>query len=170
MLLNKEQIKQINERKVTHVKNFISLERNYDFNLMSNLLEENQVPVIVKSNAGHLNNIYQMKQVTNALKEFKVFFDFLFKTFKFKPDSRDGVDLYFSLVSQIGIPHVDIESVFIIGLKGKTIYRIFDKVNVDYNINEGDMIFIPCDVKHKVIGLTPRIIASIGFYNRRVLG
>ena len=86
--------------------------------------------------------------------------------FKFKSDSRDGVDLFFSLVTQTGVPHEDVEHVFIIGLKGKTIYRIYDKNNVDYEINKGDMIFIPRKIKHKVIGLNPRIIASIGFYDR----
>ncbi len=166
MLLNKEQVKLINERKVTHIKNFVLLERNYDFNLMSTLLEENAMNVMIKSNTGHLNSIYQIKGATNVLKEFRTFFDFLLKMFKFKSDSRDGVDLFFSLVTQTGVPHEDVEHVFIIGLKGKTIYRIYDKNNVDYEINKGDMIFIPRKIKHKVIGLNPRIIASIGFYDR----
>lgn len=29
------------------------------------------------------------------------------------------------------------------------------------------MIFIPQGVKHKVIGMSPRIIASIGFFGKR---
>ena len=77
------------------------------------------------------------------------------------------VDLFFSLVSQIGNSHVDIEDVFIIGLKGEIIYRIFDFENKDYSIKKGDMIFIPKSIKHKAIGINPRIIVSIGFYGER---
>ena len=50
MLLNKNQIQSIRENKVTFVKNFVSLNRPYDFNLISNLIEENNLQVISKSN------------------------------------------------------------------------------------------------------------------------
>jgi len=30
------------------------------------------------------------------------------------------------------------------------------------------MVFIPRGIKHKVIGLNPRIIASVGFYGKRI--
>ena len=77
--------------------------------------------------------------VSNTLQEFKTFFDFLSKLFKYERDSKDEVDLFFSLVSQVG-GYVDIEDVFIIGLKGTTIYRVFDIENKDYYIKKGDMI------------------------------
>jgi len=70
----------------------------------------------------------------------------------------------------VGTPHVDIEDVFIIGLKGTTIYRVFDIENKDYTIEKGDMIFIPRGIKHKVIGLNPRIVASIGYFGKRLDG
>ena len=168
MLLNKEQVEKIKERKVTYVKDFVFLERNYDFNLLSNLMEENECIINQKSNIGNLKDVFQILKVSNTLKEFKTFFDFLSKLFKYKRDSRDEVDLFFSFVSQVGNTHVDIEDVFIIGLKGTTIYRVFDKINIDYEINKGDMIFIPYGTKHKVIGITPRIIASIGFFDRKL--
>ena len=170
MLLDKEKVEKIKNKKVTYIKNFTTLERNYDFNLMSNLLEENNTPIFSRSNVGHLHDIYQIRHVTDVLKEFRIFFDFLFKIFKFKSDSRDSVDLFFSLISQTGVPHKDEENVFIIGLRGKTIYKVFDEIKNDYEINEGDMIFIPPDIKHKVIGITPRIVASVGFYDRSIRG
>ena len=40
MLLKKEQIESIQNREVTYIKNFALLEREYDFNLISEILEE----------------------------------------------------------------------------------------------------------------------------------
>lgn len=167
MLINKDQVNLIKENKVCYIKNFASLERKYDFNLISLLLEENNLKIQQKTNIGNLKDVFQIYQVSNSLKEFKTFFDFLSKLFKYERDSRDEVDLFFSLVSQIGNSHIDIEDVFILGLSGKTIYRIFDVQNQEYEINKGDLIFIPKNIKHKVIGINPRIIASIGFYGKR---
>ncbi len=165
MLLKKEQIESIQNREVTYIKNFALLEREYDFNLISKILEEQDNRVLTKTNIGSLRDVYQMLNVTNYLQEFRIFFDFLLKTFKFNTDSRNGVELYFNFAAQVGAVHDDIENVFIIGLKGKTVYRVYDTNNIDYEINKGDMIFIPPGIRHKVIAMTPRIIASIGFYN-----
>ena len=167
MLIKAQDLKDIQENKVTLIKNFINLERNYDFNLISNLIEENDLSIMPKSQIGNLKDVFQIYKVSNCLQEFKTFFDFLSKLFRYERDSRDEVDLFFSLVSQIGNSHVDIEDVFIIGLKGKIIYRVFDFENKDYSIEKGDMIFIPKGIKHKAIGINPRIIVSIGFYGER---
>ena len=167
MLIKEHDLKDIQENKVTLIKNFINLERNYDFNLISNLIEENDLSIVQKSQIGNLKDVFQIYKVSNCLQEFKTFFDFLSKLFRYERDSRDEVDLFFSLVSQIGNSHVDIEDVFIIGLKGEIIYRIFDFENKDYSIKKGDMIFIPKSIKHKAIGINPRIIVSIGFYGER---
>ena len=167
MLINKDQINLIKENKVCYIKNFASLEREYDFNLISLLLEENNLKVGYKSNIGDLKDIFQLARVSNCLKEFKTFLDFLSKLFKYKRDSRDEVDLFFSLVSQTGSSHTDQEDIFILGLKGSVIYRIFNIQNKDYEINKGDLIFIPKNIKHKVISITPRIIASIGFFGKK---
>jgi cupin superfamily acireductone dioxygenase involved in methionine salvage len=168
MLINNDQVNLIKENKVFYIKNFASLEREYDFNLISLLLEEHDLKVGSKSNIGNLKDIFQIYKVSNCLKEFKTFFDFLSKLFKYKRDSKDEVDLFFSLTSQIGSPHLDEEDVFILGLKGKTIYRIYGVENKDYEINKGDLIFIPKNIKHKVMAINPRIIASIGFYGKRL--
>ena len=167
MLIKAQDLKDIQENKVTLVKNFASLTREYDFNLLSNLMEENECIISQKSNVGNLKDVFQIHKISNCLKEFKTFFDFLTKLFKYERDLRDEVDLFFSLVSQVGNSHVDIEDVFIIGLKGKIIYKVFDFENKNYSIEQGDMIFIPKGIKHKVIGINPRIVASIGFYGNR---
>tara|TARA_R110000796_G_scaffold1802_1_gene7358 strand:- start:2523 stop:3029 length:507 start_codon:yes stop_codon:yes gene_type:complete len=167
MLIKAKNFKDIQKNKVTLVKNFVSLTREYDFNLLSNLMEENDCRISQKSSIGNLKDVFQIHDVSNVLEEFKIFNDFLSKLFKYKRDSRDELDLFFSLVSQVGISHVDVEDVFIIGLKGITIYRISDSENKDFYIKKGDMIFIPKNIKHKVIGLNPRIVASAGFFGER---
>jgi len=170
MLIKQSDVTSIRENKVTLIKNFASLTREYDFNLLSTLMEENDCIITQKSTVGNLKDVFQMLKVSNSLKEFKTFFDFLSKLFKYERDSKDEVDLFFSFVSQVGGAHVDIEDVFIIGLQGKVIYRVFDVETKDYNVEKGDMIFIPSGKKHKVLSMSPRIIASIGFYGKRLNG
>jgi len=170
MLIKEPEVNSIRQNKVTVIKNFASLTREYDFNLLSQLMEENNLTIEQKSFVGSLKDVFQIYAVSNILQEFRTFFDFLSKLFKYERDPKDEVDLFFSLVSQIGNTHVDIEDVFIIGLTGTTIYRVFDITNKDYYIEKGDMIFIPRGKKHKVLGMNPRIIASIGFYGKRLNG
>ena len=164
MLIKEKELSSIKENKVTLVKNFINLERNYDFNLLSNIIDENQVQVISHTFIGNLKDIFQIPSAMNYIQELKIFFDFFRKLLRYEIDSRDEVDLYFSFTSQISSNHIDPEDVYIIGLKGKTIYRIF---NTNNEVNEGDLIFIPRGIKHKAIGTTPRIIASIGYYGKK---
>jgi len=168
MLINKDEFSLIKENKVCLIKNFVSLENEYDFNFISKLIEENNLIVGSKSTIGNLRDILQIYKVSNCLKQFKTFFDFLRKMFKYSFDERDEVDLFLSFTSQVGNAHVDTEDVFILGLKGNSIYRVYDIKNKDYQINKGDLIFIPRGIKHKVISLTPRINASIGFHGKRL--
>jgi len=168
MLLKESDINNIKENKVCLVKNFVSLNDTYDFNFISNLLEENDLKVVSKTSIGYFKDVFQIHRLVNVRKEFTIFFDFLRKLFKYKINEKDEVDLFFSLVSQVGNTHFDIEDVFIIGLNGKTIYRVFDVENKDYCIEKGDMIFIPRGKKHKVLSISPRIVASIGFYGKRL--
>ncbi len=167
MLLNKNQINLINQNKTCFVKDFVTLTNIYDFNFISDLLEENELKVVSKTSIGYFKDVFQIHRVLNTKEEFAIFFDFLSKLFKYERDEKDGADLFFSLVSQTGNTHNDIEDVFIIGLKGKTIYRIFDQSKQDYLLEKGDMIFIPRGKKHKVLSLNSRIVLSIGFYGKR---
>jgi len=168
MLLNKDQIQSIKENKVTFVKNFVTLNRPYDFNLISKLIEENDLQSMSKSNYSGLKNVFQIRGVVNLLKEFNVLFDFFSKTFNYKYDQRNNVDLFLSLISQVGVPHIDEEDVFIIGLNGNMVYKVFNDKIVDYHVFKGDLIFIPKGVKHKVIGISSRISMSAGFFSERI--
>jgi len=164
VLIKETEVNLIKQKKAVLIKNFTNLNKTYDFNFISKILEENYLCVLDKTSSGNLKSIFQIEQVTNVTKEFKIFFDFLSKLFKYKRHPKDGVDLFFSFVSQTGDTHQDIEDVFILGLEGEVIYKVFDIENKDYYVKKGDMIFIPRGLKHKVIGINPRIIASIGFY------
>ena len=168
MLIDKNNIELIKNNKIFLKKNFVSLDKKYDFNFISDLLEKNQLKVVNKTFVGDLKDVFQIKSVSNTVDELKVFFDFLSKLFNYERDSKDEVDLFFSIVSQVGDAHVDTEDVFILGLSGLVLYRIYEEQNKDYYLEKGDMIFIPKGLKHKVIGINPRIIASIGFYGKRI--
>ena len=166
-LLNKDQVDLIKNNKTCLIKNFTLIEDVYNFDFISALLEENDLHVSQKTSIGNLKDVFQIIKVSNTQRKFKDIFYFLYKIFKYEKNQKDEVDLFFSLVSQVGNSHIDEEDVFIIGLQGVTIYRVFNTEFTDYQIEKGDMIFIPKGIKHKVIGLTPRIIASIGFYGNK---
>ena len=173
ILLNEKDIKYIKQNKITYVKNSITLKREFDFNLISKLVEENNLKSFYKIPKGDcpiLECIFQIYSVSKCLIELDYLFDFLKKIFKYDYNERDEIDLFFSFISKVGEPHVDEEDVYIIGLMGTTVYRTYGDESKDYTIEKGDLIFIPKGIKHKVIGITPRIIASIGFYGKRLNG
>lgn len=167
MLIKENEVNLIKQNKVVLIKNFTNLNKTYDFNFISKILEENNLCVVNKTSLENLKGVFQVKEVTNVTKEFEIFFDFLSKLFKYERHAKDGVDLFFSFVSQVGNSHTDMEDVFILGLEGEVVYRVFGVENKNYYVKKGDMIFIPKGLKHKVIGMNPRIIASIGFYGER---
>ena len=60
MLIKPEDVKNIKDNKITLVKKFLTLEKNYDFNFISNLLEKDNLEVMQKSQYSPLKNIYQI--------------------------------------------------------------------------------------------------------------
>ncbi len=175
MLIDKNQAELIKQNKICFIKKFVPLKKEYDFNFISDVLEQNHLTAFVCNTRENLKDIFQVRAVKNVMLEFQIIFDFLRKMFKYQPHEKDEIDLFFSLVSQVGSSHVDEEDVFILGLNGTTVYRVFDKdlsnvTNKDYIIEKGDIIYIPNGIKHKVISLSPRVIASIGFFGEKING
>lgn len=168
MRIPESELISIKENKVTLVKNFISLKINYDFNLLSQLLEKNDLQINQKSFNGHLRDVFQIKKVGNLFVEIKPTLNFLGNLFNYEKKEKDELDLFFSFVSQVGNSHFDYEDVFIIGLEGKVIYKVFGNETENYVIEKGDMVFLPKGLAHKVIALSPRITASVGFHGRRI--
>ena len=168
MLLKNNKVKSIRQNKVTFVKNFVNLSQDFDFNYVSNLLEENNLNVFQKSNHMPLKAVYQIRQIEKTNNQFLIYYDFFKKLFKYNLNSLDGVDIFLSFVSSLGEAHEEEEDVFIIILKGKTIYKVYENEQKSYVMNEGDLIYIPKKIKHKVLALSPRISLSIGFYGSRI--
>jgi|TARA_R110000824_G_scaffold206571_1_gene391764 ribosomal protein L16 Arg81 hydroxylase len=166
MFLDKESIENIKKRKVTYVKNFTSIiEETYDFNKISNLVDKYSLSVMDKpGQINHYNSIWAIRYINEVDNQLFIFLDFLRKIFNYKIDQRDGVDLYFSFVTNTGRSHVDEEDVFLVGLYGKTIYRI-SETNEDFCLKRGDFLYIPKGIWHKAISVTPRSIASVGFFS-----
>ena len=50
----------------------------------------------------------------------------------------------------------------------QVIYKVFGTETENYVIEKGDMVFLPKGLAHKVIALSPRITASVGFHGRRI--
>jgi mannose-6-phosphate isomerase-like protein (cupin superfamily) len=186
MRLSASDIKNIKNRKTTFVKNFTTMfktgnsgesveydiqtasevskeEKDYDFNFISKIVDECARIVWLRGGDGGFASIWQVKHVQSHEPFFFTLFDFFRKTFNYPVEERDGVDLIFSFTSMGGDAHTDVEDVFLIGLLGKTVYREY-KTGEDYQVEKGDLLYIPKGNKHKAISVTPRIIASIGFY------
>mgnify|MGYP003138032576 FL=1 len=163
MLLNNKNIKRIKNKKVTYVKKFTQNLNNYNFDILASLIDDYSLTVVNKSNLVNFNATWQVKDVHKTNADFFVFLDFLYKIFKYTPETRDGVDLFFSFVTNTGMSHIDTEDVFLIGMHGKTIYRMTD-TGKDYLLEHGDFLHIPKGIRHKSISSTPRIIASVGFF------
>lgn len=172
MLLNKKNIESIKKQKVTFIKNFTSIQETYDFNKISYLVDSYSLNVdhVYSLNVDHVlkqinsfNSIWTFRDIDKFDNQFFVLLDFLSKIFKYPYHIENGVNIFFSFVTNTGGSHVDREDVFLVGLYGKTIYRIIE-TNKDYCLKRGDLLYIPKGILHKPISATPRSIASIGFF------
>lgn len=163
-----ENVETIKNNKVTFVENFTTIDDKYDFNFLFSLLESISIPIDFKGNdESFFKKVFQIKKLKGYVPGFNFIQDFLKQVFKFYPDDRDNCDIFFSFQSTSGNSHLDIEDVFIVGLEGQVMYKIFGEVSNYYTIKKGDMIYIPKGIQHKVIGLSPRITLSVGFYGRK---
>ena len=84
---------------------------------------------------------------------------------KFNPQIICTAHLYISLMSfsKTFGRHKDTADVFYIQALGKTHWAIDFEGVQEYDLDEGDMVFIPAGVFHASSPLTPRVGLSIGF-------
>lgn len=74
-------------------------------------------------------------------------------------------------MNELGVPgpnrHLDNENVFFICAQGEVLWKIYDalgeKVEHEFILSKGEIIFCPPHREHEVISLTPRIGISLGF-------
>jgi hypothetical protein len=144
-------------------KKFLSYENEIDFNFISNILDKNNLFSKISSNwieTFILDSVFQIKNVESD-SSFVELYNVLNNKFN-KENKKSDLDLFFSFVSgNKSITHRDDYDVFIIGLYGKTLYKV---ENEEFSVEKGDLLSIKKNELHKAIGLTPRIILSYGIY------
>jgi mannose-6-phosphate isomerase-like protein (cupin superfamily) len=166
LALTEDLIVKINAGKeVVYIPNFTEIKQETDFNFLAEILERHELGSEFKSPAfrphGAGGILSTQLQVRNVEKD--LFFETYLKVFNkiFNPDNKySDIHLHLTFMALSGASHQDWEHVYIIGLYGHTIYRVFgDK---DYSIRKGDFIYIPPKKCHKAIAMEPRIIMSMG--------
>ena len=94
MLIKESELNSIKENKVTLITKFASLKNNYDFNFISNILEEDEIYTIQKTKFGNLKDVFQVLKVNESVKECQLYLDFFKKLLRYNQDEKDGVDLF----------------------------------------------------------------------------
>jgi mannose-6-phosphate isomerase-like protein (cupin superfamily) len=142
-------------------KDFLKFTETIDFNFLSNLIDRNNLSTEISSNFINmyiLDSVFKIKNVEQDkffLKTFE-YFNNIFNNKKFKTDFH----IFFSMkTGNRSITHKDDYDVYILGLYGRTLYKVEDK---EYIVNVGDLLYIPKNHLHIAIGLTPRINLSYG--------
>lgn len=145
-------------------KNFLKFKKELDFNKLSKLMAENNFESRIMSKYPSeyiLDSIFQLRNIQDDV-FFKEMYDQMNHMFN-KENKRTNLDLFFSYTrGSKGDNHADPESVTILGAYGKTMYFINNKEII---LEKGDRLFINKNVKHRAVGLTPRIILSFGTYD-----
>jgi hypothetical protein len=147
----------------TLIKNFCSFKEPIDFNFLSNLLDRNNLETQFSSNWMGDYVFESVFKIRNVEKDFffKEIFNMLKNNYN-KESKKSDLFIFFSLVSgNKSISHRDDYDVMIIGLYGKTIYKIEKEY---FTLEANDLLIIPKNYLHKAIGLTPRICLSYGIY------
>jgi len=145
-------------------KKFIKFKKELDFNKLSSLMSDNnfQSKVISIYKPDYLlDSIFQIRNIQDE-EFFTQVYNQMNHMFN-KENKRTTLDLFFSYMRGArGDAHRDQESVHIMGAYGRTLYFID---NEEIILERGDRLFIKKSIKHRAIGLTPRIILSFGSYD-----
>ncbi len=141
--------------------NFFTFTETIDFNFLSTLIDRNNLSTEISSNYINkyiMNSVFKIENVEQDAFFIKTYehFNNMFNHKKLTTNFH----LFFSMkTGNTSITHRDDYDVYILGLYGKTLYKVEDK---EYYVNEGDLLFIPKNHLHIAIGLTPRINLSYG--------
>lgn len=143
---------------------FLTFTKIIDFNFLSKIIDRNNLSAEISSNYINLyimDSVFKIKDVQEDIFFLNIFEHFN-NTFNNKKIKKNFY-IFFSLkTGGKSITHRDPYDVYILGLYGKTLYKVEDK---EYCVNVGDLLYIPKNYLHTAIGLTPRIILSYGDAN-----
>jgi len=144
-------------------KNYLKFKNDIDFNFIANLLATHDLNSFISSRwIGDyiLDSVFQIKSVQNT-KEFNLIYNDLNNTHN-KQNLKSDLDVFYSYVPGAhSNTHSDVYDVFIIGLKGRTLYKTLDK---EYLVGPSDFLFLKKGTLHTAIALEPRIILSYAIY------
>jgi mannose-6-phosphate isomerase-like protein (cupin superfamily) len=137
---------------------------NIDFNTVAEIISSDSYESILSSYWLHshiLNSIFQIKNVekNNLFKDIFMKLNSDFNPKKLNSDLSLFLNFYPGASSHV---HQDEYSVVVLGLYGKTFYKVNDK---EVTLEKGDCLSIPKEATHQAISLSPRIIASFGVYD-----
>ena len=144
-------------------KNFDNL--TLDFNKLTEILSVDNYSSVISSN--YLNNyiLQTIFKITNVHTN-DFFTDIINKICSYKKvpiKSKIDAFLFVSFTQGTNsIIHRDAYDVFLYGLFGETLYVIEKE---KYNLAEGDLLHIKKNKTHQALGISPRIVLSIGLYN-----
>ena len=151
----------IDRTKVTYLKDFFKLEKNFDFNTLAFFLDRKE-----HSNTYYPNGKIKMGDF-DVFDEGKFFCNFVKDLLLDKNHSKINTYVFASL-SKIALSenHSDVESVFLFSLLGSVVYNIYDENSFNsFFLGVKDLLVIPKKVVHSAIPLCPRIVVSVGVYD-----
>ena len=175
LALTDELVSKIKDRKeVVYIPNFTDIKQDTDFNFLADLLERNELGSEHKNpeyrpphQGGVLSGLIQVRNVEkdDFFRQYLNIFDDTFAKGRlpngeYVKGRYCDIHLHLSFMALSGASHQDYEDVFIIGLHGHTIYKVYG--HGDYDIRKGDFIYISPNISHKAVAMGPRIIMSIG--------
>tara|TARA_R110000751_G_C13508318_1_gene451221 strand:+ start:48 stop:494 length:447 start_codon:yes stop_codon:yes gene_type:complete len=145
-------------------KKQIEFTNNFDFNTICDILDLNDFenfPVGRWFERYILDAVFKIKQVHRSKILFTLFKS-LNEKYNLKKDTSD-LDIFYCMTSGgKSPPHLDEYDIYIIGVQGKTLYKLNNK---EFLLEKGDVLYIPKHTIHSAIGLSPRIILSFAIRN-----
>ena len=137
---------------------------DFNFNFLCKILDSgdfNSSPVTRWFDNYILDSVFRIKEVHKSRFLFSLYKS-LNEKYNLKKHSSD-LDIFYCMTSGGKSPsHSENYDVYIIGVEGKTLYKVGDK---QFTVEKGDVLHIPKNTFHSGIGLSPRIILSFAIRN-----
>lgn len=145
-------------------KNKIHFPKQIDFNYLADFIGEGNF--VSKITCPYQENfvMHSITQIRDIQyhNDFKELYKFCNDNYNLNNKPSNLMFFYSMKLGSPSVSHFDDEDVYIIGVYGKTFYKVGKD---EYIVEPGDLLKIPANTVHTAIGLTPRIIISYGVFN-----